>query len=76
MCIKLKQGNAQELRKILIEKESIGLIAVNDNILRIAYSAIGKEDLNVIFEKIHAYLNEFWIKRYPLGVITKGKVYK
>ncbi|MBT3297834.1 aminotransferase class I/II-fold pyridoxal phosphate-dependent enzyme [archaeon] len=59
MCIKLKQGNAQELRKILIEKESIGLIAVNDNILRIAYSAIGKEDLNVIFEKIHAYLNEF-----------------
>lgn len=59
MCIKLKQGNAHNLRKKLIEKESIGLIAVNDNILRIAYSAVGREELCIIFEKIYVNLSNF-----------------
>ena len=53
MCIRLKQGlNADEIRKLLIEKYSIGTIALGD-ILRLAYSAVAANDVASMFEGIY-----------------------
>lgn len=53
MCVKLTDGlNAEEVRKVLIEKYSIGLISLG-NILRIAYSAVAATDVKEMFEGIY-----------------------
>ncbi len=56
MCIKL-QKNAETVRKVLLEKYSIGVIATG-NLLRIAFSCISKDDLALLFEKIYAACKE------------------
>lgn len=53
MCVQLAEGlNGEEVRKVLIEKYSIGLICLG-NVLRIAYSAVAAKDVNNLFEGIY-----------------------
>lgn len=53
MCVKLREGlSAEKIRQILIEKYSIGLIALGD-ILRIAFSAVAEKDVKAMFEGIY-----------------------
>ncbi len=53
MCIALNDSlNADEVRKVLIDKYSIGLIALG-NVLRIAYSAVAATDVKEMFEGIY-----------------------
>jgi len=53
MCVKLKEGmEADKVRQILIEKYSIGLIALG-NILRIAFSAVAASDIDAMFQGIY-----------------------
>ncbi|MFB6319936.1 aminotransferase class I/II-fold pyridoxal phosphate-dependent enzyme [Saccharicrinis sp. FJH54] len=53
MCVKLREGmEAEKVRQILIEKYSIGLIALGD-ILRIAFSAVAAGDIKTMFEGIY-----------------------
>ncbi|MFB6343201.1 aminotransferase class I/II-fold pyridoxal phosphate-dependent enzyme [Saccharicrinis sp. FJH62] len=53
MCVKLREGmEADKVRQILIEKYSIGLIALGD-ILRIAFSAVAASDIKTMFEGIY-----------------------
>ena len=54
MCIQLANGlNADEVRKVLIEKYSIGTIALG-SVLRIAYSAVAAKDVKELFEGIYS----------------------
>lgn len=53
MCVCLKKMNADELRKKLITDFSTGLIALGNDIIRVAYSASSKENIPVIFENIY-----------------------
>ncbi len=54
MCIKLAEGlDSEKIRKVLIEKYSIGTISLN-GILRIAYSAVAAKDVNEMFEGIYS----------------------
>lgn len=54
MCIQLADGLVgDEVRKVLIEKYSIGLIALG-NVLRVAYSAVAAGDVKEMFEGIYA----------------------
>lgn len=54
MCVQLAEGlNAEQIRKVLIEKYSIGLISLG-NILRIAFSAVAAADVKEMFEGIYS----------------------
>ena len=48
----MKGVNAEELRVHLIEKHSIGIVALNETDIRIAFSCIEKEDLPHVFKSI------------------------
>lgn len=53
MCIKLAEGlDGNEIRQVLIEKFSIGLISLG-NVLRIAYSAVAADNIKEMFEGIY-----------------------
>ncbi len=53
MCVKLVDGlNSEEIRKVLIEKYSIGVISLG-KIIRIAYSAVAAKDVAEMFEGIY-----------------------
>ena len=51
MCIKLNK-DAETVRKILLEKYSIGTIALG-NLLRVAFSCVKKEDIKELFDSIY-----------------------
>jgi aspartate/methionine/tyrosine aminotransferase len=58
MCIELAEGLAGEVvRKLLIEKYSIGVIAF-DNLLRIAFSAVAESKIQPLFEGIYEACRE------------------
>ena len=52
MAIKIKDVDPEQLRKHLIENYSIGIIALNDTDIRIAFSCIEKDDIPHVFENI------------------------
>lgn len=53
MCVKLKEGlDGEVVRKVLIEKYSIGTINLN-NMLRIAFSAVAEKDVKELFDGIY-----------------------
>jgi len=53
MCVKLAEGLVgEEVRQLLIEKYSIGLISLG-NVLRIAFSAVAASDVKEMFEGIY-----------------------
>ncbi|WP_340110799.1 aminotransferase class I/II-fold pyridoxal phosphate-dependent enzyme [Maribellus mangrovi] len=53
MCVKLAEGlNGDEVRQVLIDKYSIGLISLG-NVLRIAFSAVAAADVKEMFEGIY-----------------------
>lgn len=54
MCVELADGLVgDEVRKVLIERYSIGLIALG-NVLRVAYSAVAARDAKDLFEGIYS----------------------
>jgi hypothetical protein len=52
MCLKLKKVEAEALRVHLLEKYGIGLISLEKNDLRVAFSCIEKEDVQELFDTI------------------------
>ena len=53
MCVQLVDGlDGEKIRRLLIEKYSIGLINLN-NVLRVAFSAVAASDVKELFEGIY-----------------------
>ena len=53
MCVQLAAGlDGEVIRKILIEKYSIGIINLN-NVIRVAFSAMAASDAKELFEGIY-----------------------
>lgn len=52
MSIKVNGVNPEELRKHLINKYSIGIIALNHTDIRIAFSCVEKDDIPHVFDSI------------------------
>lgn len=52
MSIKLKNDNAEEVRKTLLKKYSTWVIMIKKDILRIAFSSIKKEDIKTVLKNI------------------------
>jgi aspartate/methionine/tyrosine aminotransferase len=54
MCVKLADGiDGENLRKLLIDQYSIGVINLN-NIIRIAFSGVSANDIETLFDGIYA----------------------
>ena len=52
MCLRLKSGNAETIRQRLLEEHGIGVIALGETELRVAYSCLDESDIEAIFAVI------------------------
>jgi aspartate/methionine/tyrosine aminotransferase len=52
MCLRLKKANAETLRLHLLEKYGVGLIALGERDIRIAFSCVEKEEIQELFDII------------------------
>ncbi len=58
LCLELQKGiNGEQVRQTLLDKHDIGIIAIDDW-LRVAFSAVDKEKIPHLFEKIHEVCSE------------------
>lgn len=53
MCLKLKSVDSEELRKHLLSKYGIGVIALGGSDLRIAFSCVEEKDIQELFDTIY-----------------------
>lgn len=53
MCVKLKKTNAENLRVHLLERYGVGVIALGDSDIRIAFSSVEEENLQELFDLIY-----------------------
>ncbi len=58
MCLRVKDVNAEELRKYLLDKYGIGIISLNERDVRIAFSCVEKDDLSILFEDLYKAIKE------------------
>ncbi len=52
MCICLKTVNAEKLRVHLLDKYGVGLIALGDTDLRVAFSCLEESDVQLLFDTV------------------------
>ncbi len=58
MCIRLKDVNAEQLRIHLLEKYGTGLIAIGERNIRIAFSCLEEEDVELLFDIVLNGIND------------------
>jgi aspartate/methionine/tyrosine aminotransferase len=58
MCIKVKGVDAEKLRKHLLEKHEVGVIATSAQDIRIAFSSLDIEGVQPVFEAIHRSIQD------------------
>ncbi|MGI9589993.1 MAG: aminotransferase class I/II-fold pyridoxal phosphate-dependent enzyme, partial [Myxococcota bacterium] len=58
MCVKLKNGSAEPVRKHLLEKYGIGLIATSPTDLRVAFSCLELDQIEPLFQTLHKAISE------------------
>lgn len=51
-CLSLKSGIAEKVRQTLLDEHGIGIIALSENEIRIAYSCLQESDIEHVFKKI------------------------
>jgi hypothetical protein len=52
MCLKLKTVDAEKLRRHLLDNYGVGLIAIGEKNLRVAFSCIEEESIAELFDII------------------------
>ncbi|WP_332248663.1 aminotransferase class I/II-fold pyridoxal phosphate-dependent enzyme [Desulforegula conservatrix] len=52
MCVQLKEANAEKLRVHLLEKYGVGVIALGEKNIRVAFSCLEEEDIQTLFDCI------------------------
>lgn len=58
MCVKLREPNAEKLRVHLLEKYGVGVIALGDRNIRVAFSCLEEEDIQTLFDCILDAVND------------------
>ena len=58
VCIRLKGVGAEQLRIHLLHRYGTGLIAIDDNNLRVAFSCLEKDDVKTLFDIILSGVND------------------
>jgi aspartate/methionine/tyrosine aminotransferase len=60
MCIKLlKDVDAEKLRLHLLDNYQVGLISIDSNNLRVAFSSINLDDVEPLFDAVYDGINDF-----------------
>lgn len=54
MSLRLRAGNAEALRKELLMRDGVGTIAVDERVLRVAYSSVDAADLEALVDLVYA----------------------
>ena len=52
VCLHLKSGNAETVRQRLLAEHGIGIIALGETALRVAYSCLDESDIETVFAEI------------------------
>lgn len=52
VCLHLKSGNAETVRQRLLAEHGIGIIALGETALRVAYSCLDESDIEAVFAEI------------------------
>jgi aspartate/methionine/tyrosine aminotransferase len=58
MCLRLKTANAETLRQHLLNRYGVGVIALDDQNIRIAFSCLEEEEIPDLFEIIYKAIKE------------------
>jgi len=58
MCLKLKTVDAEALRVHLLDKYGVGLIALGERNLRVAFSCIDEQQIEVLFDTVLKGIND------------------
>jgi aspartate/methionine/tyrosine aminotransferase len=58
MCLRLKSVDSEELRKHLLRKYGVGVIALGESDLRIAFSCVEEGDIQELFDTIYKGVRE------------------
>jgi aspartate/methionine/tyrosine aminotransferase len=61
MCVKLKSVDAETLRKHLLDKYGVGLIALGEKDIRVAFSCLEEDDIQELFDIILQGVNDLKI---------------
>ena len=59
MTMKLLKGNAGEFRKHLLATQGIGVIAIGESNIRVAFSCIEESQIEDLFEKLYLAVTTF-----------------
>ena len=49
----VKSGNAEDIRKKLLKEKGIGIIQIDPNTLRVAFSSIDEEKIEEVYKNIY-----------------------
>lgn len=58
MSFAMKGINAEELRVKLLKEEGIGTIQIDDSTLRVAFSSIEEDKIDLVYSKIYKAAEE------------------
>jgi hypothetical protein len=58
MLVKIREVDAERVRKHLLEKYGIGLIATSPTDLRVAFSCLDVTEVENLFENLHRAIQE------------------
>ncbi len=53
MSFHVKTGNAEDIRKKLLAEEGIGIIQIDQNTLRVAFSSIDEDKIDSVYSSIY-----------------------
>jgi aspartate/methionine/tyrosine aminotransferase len=58
MCVRLKNVKAETLRRHLLDHYGVGVIALGDHDIRVAFSCVEEEDIQALFDTMLQAVNE------------------
>ena len=58
LSLRVAGGNAEVLRRELLQRRGVGTISVGDDYLRVAFSTVASGDLEALFEEIYSVARE------------------
>ena len=53
MSFNVKTGNAEDIRKKLLAEEGIGIIQIDQNTLRVAFSSVDEDKIDSVYSSIY-----------------------
>ncbi|MDL1968269.1 MAG: aminotransferase class I/II-fold pyridoxal phosphate-dependent enzyme [Deltaproteobacteria bacterium] len=65
MCLRLKRVNAEKLRLHLLKKYGVGLVAIGESNLRIAFSCLELDDISELFDIILKGIDDLRTREVP-----------